>query len=292
MTTQPRKPSYRIQNGLRMPMGFPREALVSGISYQAQPEDTFIVTYPKCGTTWTQYIVWLLQHDGKPMSAEKSMREEMPHLEEVGKDKIANLSIPRVIKTHLPFSLTPYHLEAKYIYVARNPFDCAVSFYHHTRGFIKHYDFAEGTFDEFFECFLTGEVDFGDYFDHLLSWYERKDDNNVLLLIYEEMKADPRTAIAQIAEFLGTGYCEKIKDKEIVKRILFESSMARMSQNQERWSSKRPENMPPFIRKGQVGDWKNYFTAEQAKRLKEKFLNRTKGTGLERLWSGIIPIIS
>ena len=52
-----------------------------------------------------------------------------------------------MIKTHLPFAMTPWHDEALYVYVARNPFDCAVSFYHHTRGFPQHYRFADGTFD-------------------------------------------------------------------------------------------------------------------------------------------------
>ena len=33
-----------------------------------------------------------------------------------------------------------------------------MSFYHHTRGFPRHYDFAEGTWDTFFECFMRGEV--------------------------------------------------------------------------------------------------------------------------------------
>ena len=74
----------------------------------------------------------------------------------------------------LPFARTPWSVQAKYLYVARNPFDCAVSFYHHTRGFVRHYDFAEGTWETFFDCFLRGEVDFGDYFDHLVSWWPHR----------------------------------------------------------------------------------------------------------------------
>lgn len=115
----------------------------------------------------------------------RKTRRLYPHLEEIGKETIEKLRQPRVIKTHFPRQLTPYHPAAKYIYVARNPFDCVVSFYHHTRGFIQHYNFADGTFDDFFECFIRGEVDFGDYFDHLLPWYEYRDEENVLFLTYE-----------------------------------------------------------------------------------------------------------
>jgi sulfotransferase len=288
MTDRSRKPTYTVHNGFRLPMGFSSENFASTLSYQAQPEDIFIVAYPKCGNTWTRYIVWLIQHDGEPLPVGKSITVEIPFLEEVGKEVVAALPTPRFIKTHLPYSLIPYHPESKYIYVARNCFDCAVSFYHHTRGFVKDYDFAEGTFDEFFECFIKGEVDFGDYFDHLLSWYKHKDDSNVLFLIYEDMKVEPKKAITEIAKFLGNEYLNKVKNVEILNRVLEHSRFESMSKDQSRWSSPRPKNMPPFIRKGQVGDWKNYFSAVQTKRLTEKFVSETKGTGIENLWANII----
>ncbi len=279
-----KKPRYYHNNGFRMPMGFPPEGFTSGITYQAQPSDIFIASYPKCGTTWTQYIVWLIHNNGQPLSPSKTISEVSPHLEEVGKEVITKLPHPRIIKTHLPYHLTPYHPEAKYIYVARNPFDCVVSFYHHTRGFIKHYDFAEGTFDDFFECFIAGEVDFGDYFDNLVPWYHHKDDENVLFLTYEQMKDNPKKEIINIASFLGSKYVKKIQNKQILNQIITQSSFENMSKNQQRWSSKRPENMPQFIRNGKVGDWKTYFSVEQTKRLKDKFKQRTQGTGLKTLW--------
>ena len=287
MTIQHRKPSYTSIGGFRLPIDFSPEVFESGLGYKAQPEDVFIATYPKCGTTWVQYIVWLIQHNGEPLPVEKSMTVEIPHLEEVGKEFVAALPLPRVIKTHLPYLLTPSHPDAKYIYVARNPFDCAVSFYYHTKGFVKHYDFAEGTFDEFFECFITGEVDFGDYFDNLLSWYEHKDDSNILFLTYENIFADTQKAVRKIAEFLGTEYSDPLRDGETLKRILYYSSFQSMSQNQSRWSSKRDDNMPPFIRKGQVGDWKNHFSPDQVKRLTERFVTRTKGTDMDKLWADL-----
>ena len=36
-----------------------------------------------------------------------------------------------------------------------------------------------------------------------------------------------------------------------------------------------------FIRKGQVGDWKNYFTEEQNKRFDSLYAEKTAGSGLE-----------
>ena len=265
-------------------MGFSPENFDSGFTYQAQARDTFIVTYPKCGTTWTQHIVWMLSHDGKPLPLDKNINLEVPHLEEVGSDFVKSLSEPRFIKTHLTYDLNPYNPDSKYIYIARNPFDCAVSFYYHTQGFIKHYNFAEGTFDDFFECFINGEVDCGDYFDNLLSWVQHKNDQNVLFLTYESMKNNPKINIIAIAKFLGDNYVEKVQNTQILESILHHTSFTSMSQNQSRWSSQRPPNMTPFIRKGKVGDWKSHFSVSQTQRLSQKLRMRTAGTEAENLW--------
>jgi hypothetical protein len=271
-----------------MPLGFPAQGLISGQRYRPQPGDIFVSTYPKCGTTWMQYIVYLILRNGRGLEHGQNINDVFPHLEEVGKELVAALPPPRLIKTHLPFERTPWHAQAKYIYVARNPFDCVVSFYHHTRGFVRHYDYADGSFDDFFECFISGEVDFGDYFDNLLSWYPHRNDANVLFTTYEELLADAGAAVVAIAEFLGESAARIVRDPAVLARILEQSSFRGMRENQSRWSSQRPSNMPEFVRKGVVGDWENYFSPEQTRRLLAKFEQRARGTGAEHLWSAIL----
>ena len=279
------KPSYRMNGTFRMPLGFPAKNFASAIAYEAQPGDIFVATYPKCGTTWVQYILYLLLHEGVPLPAGQQIGNSIPHLEEVGAELAKALPTPRVIKTHLTLDFMITHTEARYINVARNPFDCAVSFYHHTRGFERHYQFTSGTFDDFFECFLAGEVDWGDYFDSLASWFEHREDKNVLFLTYEGMKLDSRKAIAQIVSFLDLPTAQ---DEMTLAEIDYHSSFDEMCQNLERWSSPRPEDMPAFIRKGVVGDWLNYFSVDQAHRLVEKFERRAATAGFGNLWVDIL----
>lgn len=279
-----RKPRYTVHDGYRMPMGFPVEGFDSGQRYAARPGDVFVATYPKCGTTWVQYIVYLLLHEAKPLPAEGRLTDVFPHLEEVGREVVAALPEPRLIKTHLPLERTPWHDEAKYLFVVRNPFDCAVSFFHHTRGFVRHYDFADGTWDTFFECFLAGEVDFGDYFDHLLSWWPRRDAPNVLLLTYERLASAPEEGIRRIAAFLGGRAAALAAEPALLERVVRQSSFEGMRADQDRWSSRRPADMPAFVRKGVVGDWRGIFSPAQARRLAEKLTRRTAGTGIEHLW--------
>ena len=67
---------------------------------------------------------------------------------------------PRLIKSHLPYHVIPMSKEeskrSKYIYVARNPKDVAVSFYH----FIQSFDpgrYFNGTWEFFVKLFLEGK---------------------------------------------------------------------------------------------------------------------------------------
>lgn len=274
-----------------MPLGFPPHGFDSGLAYRAHPGDIFVCTYPKCGTTWMQYIVYLLLAGGRPLAAGRSIGGAFPHLEEVGRDIVEALAPPRLVKTHLPRRLTPFAPDARYVHVARNPFDCAVSFYHHTRGFPRHYDFADGTFDEFFECFIAGEVDFGDYFDHLVSWYSQPGESNVLFLTYEELKADTRECVIAVARFLGGAALQAAADAQTLARILDASSFERMREDQRRWSSERPRDMPAFVRKGVVGDWRSMMSPEQLRRLLDTWETRTAGTRAAALWPNIMSAV-
>jgi hypothetical protein len=268
-----------------MPMGFPVAGFESGQRYRASPGDVFVASYPKCGTTWTQYIVYLLENDGRPLHPKQRLDGVFPHLEELGEEAVRALPEPRLIKTHLPFSRTPWSAQARYIYVARNPFDCAVSFYHHTRGFPRHYDFAEGSWDTFFECFMRGEVDFGDYFEHLKSWWPHRAEKNLLFLTYEQMVEAPVVATRAIAALLGGRASDLARDPGRLAGVVRDSGFAEMRRDQDRWSSARPADMPAFVRKGVVGDWRSQFTAEQARRLADK----CTGLGaIEELWPGLI----
>ena len=279
-----RKPSYRWHDGFAMPMGFPIEAFASALAYEPDADDVFIATYPKCGTTWTQYIVYLLTHHGQPLAASERLGDAIPHLEEVGRQSVERLRPPRAIKTHFPYALVPKHADARYLVVARNPFDCVVSFYHHTRGFPRHYDFADGTFDEFFECFIAGNVDFGDYFEHTASWLAQTASANVRLLTYEAMWAEPRAAVVAIAEFIGA---DTAGDPRFVDTVLEHSRLSSMRVDQQRWSSKRPDDMPAFVRKGGVGDWVNYLSPQQCRRMLERSDTVAGTTRPETLWPDV-----
>jgi len=199
-----------------------------------------------------------------------------PHLEEVGKTFVETTATIkdgyRLIKTHLPYDKVPQNSNAKYIFVVRNPKDCVVSFYHHTVGFPRHYNFADGKFDTYFNLFLAGQVDHGDYFDFTRVALNHKDDPNVLFLRYEHGRSNPREYVLQIAQFLNEEiYPAKLlaDNERLLNLVLEHSSLDSMKKDPTRWCSDRT-GYEPFIRRGSMGGWKELMSVEQADMLQKK----------------------
>ena len=255
----PSLPEVRI-SGLKVPPIFDTEWIKSMQDIELRPDDVWIVTYPKCGTTWTQQIVRLIINKGREDGL--TIEDAVPWVEgfcdipgirkyRIDVDKMAS---PRAFKSHFPYKLMPCGLPNKtpgrYIYVIRNPRDVAVSFFHHDRS-VPMYPVYE--WDEYFERFLKGEVDFGDYFDHILSWWAHKDDDNVLFLKYEDMKKDLPSAVSRIAKFIDQDIGQELVD-EIADRTTFTNMKKDKSANYE-WVNKfRKPTGTDFMRKGEVGD--------------------------------------
>ena len=90
---------------------------------------------------------------------------------------------PRAIKSHMPYNFMPCgppkDTPSKYIYVARNPKDIAVSLFN----FYFSFKAAENIdWPTFASWFLSGKVTYGSYLEHVLGWWEHRDNDNVLFL--------------------------------------------------------------------------------------------------------------
>ncbi len=218
---------HRLYNndGLTLPAYVSPERLKELKSFRLYPDDVFVVSYPKCGTTWTQQIVKLIRTKGH--QDDTAIRYSVPWLEKnVISLDCSNIIKPRGFKSHMPYNRFPLgnppELPCKFIYVARNPKDCATSFYYHTETV-----FFPGIDKEtYWKKFMEGELEFGDYFDHVLSWWAHKDDCNVLFLKYEDMKKDLASCVSKIASFI-----EADVSGEIIEQIVAQTTFENMKQN-------------------------------------------------------------
>ena len=182
-----------------------------------------------------------------------------------GIKKIATDPPPRLLKSHLPSRFLKKTLEknkTKFIIVLRNPKDMLVSYFHFYRAAAFKFD-QNGTWEEFFERFRDDKLIYGNYFDMVLSWWAYKDDPRVEIFKYEDMLKDPEQAVCQVATFL-----EKDLSDELIQKIVQRTSFKTMKDNPALNYSNTPGvdiSISPFMRKGKVGDWKNYFSEEQRK---------------------------
>lgn len=226
-------------------------------TFQPLPTDVIISPFGKSGTTWTQQIVHGLRTQGD-MDFDDISRVT-PWLEtayQLGIDLNApQRAHPRVFKSHLNWHDIPKG--GRYIVSVRDPKDVLVSSYR----FMEGWWFEPGTISIKTwakERFIANREQ--GYWQHLISWWEQRNNENVLLLSYEGMKADLPGAIQTIAAFLGIEL-----DAELFETVLRQSSLEFMLAHKDKFDdllmrewTEREYNLPPGsdsakVRKGEVG---------------------------------------
>lgn len=305
---------FRNIEGLHIGKHFSDDTILSTLAYKPRPGDLFLVSYPKAGSTWTQHIMYNILMNAEDPTNPFDLLMRFPCLDLQGAEAAVYAPKPSAFKSHLPFNKIPYSPEAKYVYIARNPYDTCVSFYYHTRD-IPAYRFRDGTFDEFFDLFIQGRVEFGDYFQNVISWYEHRSDSNVLFLTYEELKKDTRSCVLKIAAFMGPEWEKKLKESpELFERILQKTSLTHMKMLFHHDPQRTPLSKSPmlstvrpeirkgvltlvalmetpmtgeFVRKGKVGDWRNHFSPEQIQRMKDRIAEASAISDFMGLWKDV-----
>ncbi|XP_042301259.1 amine sulfotransferase-like isoform X2 [Sceloporus undulatus] len=110
----------------------------------------------------------------------------------------------------MPYRFMPKALKngrGKIIYVARNPKDVLVSFYHFSKVSGNMEEIED--FDVFMEMFLAGRFVGDLWLDHIEGWVTQRDNMNILFILYEEMKKDLRSSVQKICNFLGKRLTEE-----------------------------------------------------------------------------------
>ncbi|KAH7972555.1 hypothetical protein HPB52_013426 [Rhipicephalus sanguineus] len=233
------------------------ENVRAAMHYEPGEDDVFIASYPKCGTTWTQYIVCNIFTRGNAPNNVTDFLLQAPYFDFMGADAPKKMPKPGALMTHLPFNMRRHSNKA------RNPYDCAVSYYHYLLGHTPK-TCTDVSFETFVKAFIAGRVPYGDYFDHLLSWYEHRHDPNVLFFTCDSFV----NALLELPEEKRLESMEIYRKKGAAKRESHEGSGR--------------------VRKGKIGDWKNHFTTPELLDAMKGWINeKTKGTDVMRLWEDL-----
>lgn len=310
-----------VVGGRVMPLNVtPQKVKKLQSDFHVRADDVFVVSYPKSGTTWVQQIVRLVQCGGTLPDSDTKISDAIPWIEgaempafgcNMSLREIDEMPSPRTFKSHLPYDIAPggapHTSPARYIYVARNPKDTVVSFYAFVDRMSKSaIGFDPFSWDFFLKSFTRGKLWFGDWYDHVLRWWSWRNEPNVLFLKYEDIKKDLPGTVRKVADFLGQEL-----EPEVVMNITRQCSFQGMKSNpttnygwavqnlagemEARYPLLRVRQLcrshhrdssaaskdQIMMRKGVVGDWKNYFTAKQSTEFDKVYRVRMEGSGLD-----------
>ncbi|XP_060132426.1 sulfotransferase 2B1-like [Zootoca vivipara] len=258
------------------------------------------------------------KYKGIPFSTEFFSEETLSYVEndfQLLDDDIVNATYPKLLSTHLPFQLFPksfLHSKAKVVYTLRNPRETMVSSYHFFKGFKELKD--PGTVEEFMERYLSGEIDYGSWFEHVKGWVEMKENYSRCLLDpvlaegqvetewplhcdsskFHILRAsilpnahcilDLRGSVQKICHFLG-----KELNSQQIESVVENASFQKMKDNKMSTSSTIPENIfdhtkARLMRKGISGDWKNLLTVAQSERFDRVYWENMRGVNMTFPW--------
>jgi len=262
-------------------------------NYQPKANDTYVATYPKCGTTWT---IKIIEHLNKQVldgiGGGLTEDEFVPWFETITSPKFrvdvkkamdkVNAKENRVWKTHSTPGLLPKPEtgKIKVIVCTRHPLDVFVSTWHHVRRMSKSTEYEEPFTSFFRNVCLTGLNT-----DHILRFHEEyfeavdKGEIEGLFIKFEDMKTEngAMDGIEKIAKFMNISEF----DADKIAKLTSFKSMRKLESDKGMLTAKKGENGEQVfqkgtdtsagtvdkvgtnhIRAGKVGGWVEYMNDE------------------------------
>lgn len=209
------------------------------LDFEVRADDIWVISYPKAGTTWTQEMIWMLCNDLNYKTATSvKLNDRYNFLEfealcigfkTISKAKEA--SSPRMLKTHLPIHLLPRQLwsvKPQIVYVARNPKDTAISYYHHR----KNIEGCKATFEESMNAFLAEQQTFSPFHSHVLNFWNMRNEEFVHFVMYEDMQMNLMEELKRAAHFLRKSYTNT-ELRTLAKHLSFDVMRVNKSVNDD-----------------------------------------------------------
>ncbi len=243
-----------------------------------RPGDVFVVTPPKCGTTWMQTIVALLLSGDPDLAPEPATK--MPWVDfrlrdqaEVT-DRLQALPGRRCLKSHTPMDGVKLDPAAQYLCVFRHPLDAHFSFRNHVRNIpLTVFDdwYPEDDPDgRTFHLFLSGSAQ-GFECDamplaHILRHYSaaraRSHLPNVTLFHYADMTRDLPGVFRKVAALLGVSHPPEVM-AQLIDAAGFDNMKRRAQDFAPGGGSGFYRSDAEFFHKGGFGQWAGQLTQTQ-----------------------------
>ncbi|XBH97181.1 hypothetical protein VPH35_087455 [Triticum aestivum] len=261
--------------------------------FAPRPDDVLLASFPKSGTTWlkvlafaTQAVATARRAAHPPSAHDHPLRQRNPHdcvpflgigfaldkdVDTVAAELEA-LPSPRVLATHLPFSLLPTG-RSRVVYVCRDPKDVLS----------VGVDAESFSLREAMELFCAGRCMYGPQWLHVAEYWEasRRAAGEVLFLRYEEMLRDPVGSLRTMAEFMGCAFSPEEEERGVARAIVELCSLDKLKKVEANRKGRTAAGTKAdaYFRKGVAGDWSSHMTPEMGKMVDEAVEDGLQGSG-------------
>jgi hypothetical protein len=231
--------------------------------------DVFLASYPRSGNTWLRFMLFEAL-TGAPAEFQ-DVRRAIPHVNPYRDTRALLANGARLFLTHEQYGRHYRHAAA--VYLVRDVRDVVISEYGRRQMTLSY----AKDFDHFLEDFLGGRIHrFGSWTDHVAGWTHRGaaiGDGSLLVVRYEDLKADPARELSGVLQFLG-----EHRSPSVIREAVDNNNLQAMREKEDRvWL---PEATPGFrfVNKGMSGSWREQLNPRQIFRIEE-----VSGRFLERL---------
>jgi aryl sulfotransferase len=253
-------------------------------AYNHRPGDIFVCTPPKCGTTWMQTIVAsLLWPDGNFPGLVMEIGPWFDGLIVDFDEVLARLQAQthrRYLKTHTPADGIPIFDTASYIVVARDGRDAFMSYANHmahmraevrerlnTQAAVQGLDPMmefHGDIHEFFDRWLAA----ASTMHHIATWWQLRSQPNVLLVHFNDLKADLDHEMRRVATFLNIDI-PAASWPDVVERCTFDR-MRREADKVGNFERNYVGGAQSFLFQGSNGRWRDVLTEGELQRYQQR----------------------
>jgi aryl sulfotransferase len=246
-----------------------------------RPDDIFISTPPKSGTTWTQGIVtsllWPAGDAPAPAFGLSPWLDARVIPLDATIEALDTMDHRRFIKTHSPADCTPIYPTCRYLLVYRDPRDALVSWANHRtkmrpevletmNASAAHDGVApwppvwNGDMDQL----LDEWIDWGTPMEHLVSWWPHRRQSYALFVHYADLSRDLDGEMRRIAAFLDITVPDDLWP-DVVERCTFDS-MKRSHKGSAVLDLAFDGGSASFFHHGTSDRWRDRLTPDQLRR--------------------------
>ncbi|KAL8206131.1 hypothetical protein R6Q57_009682 [Mikania cordata] len=259
-------------NGFWLPSMSLNANLLLHTYFKCEPTDIVLSSFMKSGTTWLKALMFSTLnrdrysfsnhylHNNSPQSTFPSLDVESYPMTD-----FTTFPAPRLFGTHFTRTLLPACMSS-----------------------CKSKDLPPLSSDEAFELFCLGVLEFGPFWEHVLSYWRAslESPDKILFLRYEELKKQPEVVVRKLADFMGKPVTMEEEKKGVVGEIIKLCSFANLrnlevnKKGVDKFGKLVEVEKQRFFRKGEIGDWKNHLSEEMKHRINGIIEQKFQGSGL------------